>query len=460
MAELTPIPLATASAASDSPFVTMERLLNLYAEPHTQAAKAPLSLRGTPGLKPWSTIGEGPIRGMRVMGGRAWIVSGDTVYEVQVNKTAVARGTIEGSGNVFMTDNAIHVAIAASTYAYAVNSDEIITLEEVGLNGATYQDGYGIFSQAGTENFWISGLDDLTTIGALDFSTADAFADTLVGCISDHRELWLFGKSTIEIWQNVGDAAFPFVRAGGGFMERGCASGGSIAKGDNSVYWLGDDRRVYTAQGYQPQRISTATVERSIEQAVSPESAWSFVYQQNGHNFYLLGLSDRTWCYDITTNLWHERQSEGLTRWRAQHMIEFDGKILVGDYEHGQIYELDLDTYDDDGDTITREIVSPPIHAGTHRVSMHELRLDLQAGVGLTSGQGSDPQWMLDWTDDAGHSWSDEVWVGAGAIGQYGRQARWHRLGSFRTRSIRLRMTDPVLAVVLGAYARLEGADT
>ena len=345
---------------------------------------------------------------------------------------------------------------ATTNKAYAVDETSITLLPEVNLNGATYQDGYGIFSQAGTEKFWLSGLDDMTTIDALDFSSADVFADELKGCVSDHRELWLFGKTSTEVWVNTGDASFPFARAGGGFMERGCAASGSISKADNAVYWLGDDLRVYRAEGYQPQPISTPAIEILIEGTEAQEGAWSFVYDQAGHKFYVLGFNNLTIVFDVTTGLWHERKSQGLDRWRVRFHAEFDEKQLVGDAINNQIYDLSLTTYTDDGDEIRREIVTPPLHAQTSRAFMSELRLDVEPGVGLTSGQGSDPQWFLDWSDDGGHSWSNELWRSPGGIGEYATQVRWHGLGAFRSRTLRFAISDPVKAVVLGAYARIE----
>ncbi len=452
-----PVQFAAQSYRAESGVVSEQRLVNLYLEANPEGAKGPVALYGTPGLKPWQTVGSGPIRGMRPMGAYLYVVSGAELYGVESDGTQTLVGDIGGSGNVHITDNGTHLGIATSTDTYAASvAAGVLALPESGMVGATYQDGYGIFAQGGTENFWVTGLDDMTTIGALDFSTADAFADYLVGCISDHRELWLFGQSTTEVWFNSGDAVFPFARAQGGFMERGCCASGSIAKADNTVYWLGDDKAVYAASGYQPQPISNPAIERLIDNVTDPTSAWAFFYHQRGHTFYVLTFSDLTLCYDTKTGLWHERRSEGIDRWRANAYAEAFSRHLVGDYANGQVYELDLDTYDDDGDTISREAVAPPLHANGDFVAMHEFFLDCETGVGLNAGQGSIPLAMLDWSDDGGKTWSNKREAGLGAIGAYGTRLMWNRLGTFRQRSLRLTITDPVKVAIVGAYARLE----
>ena len=43
--------------------------------------------------------------------------------------------------------------------------------------------------------------------------------------------------------------------------------------------------------------------------------------------------------------------------------------------------------------------------------------------------EGADPQVMLRWSDDGGHTWSNEHWAKMGKIGQYFSRVLWRRLG-------------------------------
>lgn len=438
--------------------VSCELAQNCFLEVNPKNAKTPATLLGTPGLKLFGTYGSGPIRGLHLMGAQLYVVSGDQLFRVSQNGSAQEiDGSISGSGPVSMIDNGIHVAITTGGIGYAANQGGIQELDEPDLIGASYQDGYGIFVKRGSEQFYVTDLpegDGFATISALAFSSADAFPDELVGLISDHRELWLFGRDSTEVWQNAGLPTFPFVRSGGGFIERGCASGLTVAKARNRVFWLGDDLRVYSALGYQPEPISTPAVDSMIARQSSPQTARAFIYSQEGHHHYVLRFPGATIVYDLTTGLWHTRESYGADNWRVDGHVWAWRRNLVGDSENGNVYELDPETYDENGAVLQRKAVSGPVHNNGNRVIMDEFYVDMDMGLGLVTGQGSDPQVMLDWSDDGGRTWANRLSRSAGEIGQYGRRARWHSLGAFRQRSMRVTMTDPVPFRLHGAYWR------
>lgn len=90
------------------------------------------------------------------------------------------------------------------------------------------------------------------------------------------------------------------------------------------------------------------------------------------------------------------------------------------------------------------------------RLFWHQLQIDLEGGRALTTGQGSDPQVMLRWSDDGGHTWSPERWVSAGLRGQYGHRAIWRQLGGSRDRVFELIVSDPVPWTFLQGLAYIE----
>lgn len=213
-----------------------------------------------------------------------------------------------------------------------------------------------------------------------------------------------------------------------------------------------------------PQRISTHVIEQKISSYAAPENATAFGYEWNGHFFYVLNFTEATWVYDLSTGVWHERaytNSGTLERHRAEAHAYDSGNDshVVGDYESGEIYKFDDSTYDDDGDVITRLRTCPHISSTLEQIVCDKLQLDMETGVGLVSGQGSDPQVMLDWSDDGGHTWSDEAWTSAGGqaggIGEYSTRVIWRRLGRFRDRIFRFKITDPVKVVLIDAWLAL-----
>lgn len=461
---LRPVQFATKSHPDRSPPVTTERLLNLYADPNPPGSKSIVKLLGTPGLKSWkASVGNGPIRGM-TKGAESTliVVSGNECYWIDQAKNATLLGTIADTGEVRMSANRTQAAIVSTNHSYVVDfSASPKTLQEIAptnqASDVTYIDGYGIFSTKSDEIWFISSTDDFTTFNGAEFTSADAHPDDIVGILADHRELVVLGRRSIEHYYNTGASAFPFERVPSGYVERGCGAKGSIQKYNNAIFWLGDDLRVYTAQGYQPHEISTDAVDKSIAAMSDPNTCSSMMYTQEGHTHYVINWSDGTWVYDLSTGLWHERQSYNQNRWRAQHHVSIWGKHLVGDFSTGDIYELDLDTYDDNGTTIRREAVAPPIHGQGQRLSMSRFFVDMEAGKGLDGGvQGSNPDIMLDYSDDGGRTFGNERWAKFGKVGEYGRRATWNRLGHFYDRQIRVAVSDPVKTVILGAYAEIE----
>ena len=416
------IPLAAESYQARSRPLSAQRLVNLYPERAPDAAKSPLALFGTPGLKLFATAGSGPIRCSHVMAGTFYVVSGTEVYAIDSAGSATLIGSITGSGAASMDDNGTELVIVSGGNGWVYNGSTLTAIADADfptVTSVTFLDGYHIFSKDSSGQFVISASYDPTSYDALDFATAEAEPDNLVRVLTDHQELWLFGEKTTEIWYNSGAAAFPFERISGAFIERGCAAVNSVAKMDNSVFWLGDDLVVYRAAEYTPQRVSTHPIEGAIATFATPSVAEGWTYIQDGHSFYVLTFEEATFVYDAASGLWHERQSYGQKRWRATCGTYAYSKTLVGDYDSGNIYELDLNTYQDNGGTILRTAISPPIHADTNRTTMSRFQVEVESGSGLTTGQGSDPQAMLSWSDDGGRTFGQEHWVSLGAIGAY-----------------------------------------
>ena len=451
------------------------RMVNLFPEIVPEGGKEPAFLNRCPGLKFQNRVGVGPIRGLwshQTNGDDFYVASGNEFYKLtSLTGTPIKLGNISGTGPVSIADNGtqLFIACGAKGYIYNESTDVFAEITDPDFPGATtvcYLDGYFVFNEPNSQKIWVSQLLDGTSVEPLDFASAEGSPDGVVGIINDHKELWVFGTDTTEVWYDAGGTDFPLAPIQGAFNEIGCLSPWTIQKLDNSIFWLGTDPRgdgiVYRADGYKGQRISTHAVEWQIQQYPDLNEATAYTYQQDGHGFYVLNFpsANTTWVYDASTQAWHERAGfvDGdFTRQRADNMCNFQFETIVGDFENANIYTLDLDTYADNGQ-IQRWLRSwralPTGQNNLNRTAQHSLQLDIQAGVGLNDGQGSDPEVMLRWSDDGGHTWSNEHWVKIGKIGQYGRRAIWRRLGmteKIRDRVYEVSMTDPVKTTIMGA---------
>lgn len=452
-----------------------QRCVNLYPEMNevgTGKEQEIAALVGTPGLRLLATVGSGPIRGIySASTGTLFVVSGSSLYSVSSTFVATLVGSLSTSaGAVSLADNGLQLILVDGTYGYYVTLTtaafaQISDPDFLAADQVTFQDGYFIFNKDGSEQFFISGLNGVT-FDALDIGTAEGFPDNLVGVISDQRNLCLFGTLSTEVFYNSGNVDFPFERIQGAFVPVGCMAAFSIAKLQGSVYWLGQDEHgrgiVYRMSGYQHQRISTHAIEKVIGGFDNLTLARAWTYQQGGHGFYCLNIpgAETTWVYDTTTTLWHERAYLSLgimSRHRADcHAFAYNTNV-VGDYQNGNIYSLDRTTYTDNSAAIVRMRSAPHITKGLKEVFHSLFQLDMESGVGLDgSGQGTIPQAMLQWSNDGGHTWSNERWANIGQLGNYGTRVIWRRLGSARDRVYRVKITDPVKVVLLGAELGVE----
>lgn len=99
---------------------------------------------------------------------------------------------------------------------------------------------------------------------------------------------------------------------------------------------------------------------------------------------------------------------------------------------------------------------SPSIHDEDRWLFHQAFQIDLETGVGLVDGQGSDPQVMLRWSDDGGQTWSHEAWTSAGRMGEYTRRALWRRLGRSRDRVYETVVAEPVRWAFLSGILTIE----
>jgi hypothetical protein len=450
---------------SRSPNASAQRCINLYLE---QGGKRPWTLIGTPGLtSPVFTLAGGWVRGaLRLNEGQSVWVGGDKVYLVDSSYSATQIGTITDDAEpVTMAYNGTTILISSGGNAYAYTASGTSgTLVQADVSSVSFLDGYFIATDVNSGRFRTSNQYS-TTFDALNFATAEGSPDNLVRALTSNREVILFGIETTEVWYNAGNADFPLSRVQGAYIQIGLAAKHSAVRCGNTVAWLGANEDgiadVWSMQGYQPQKISNPAISFAISQWPTQADAWAFFYTQEGHAFYVLTSpsANETWCYDFATQQWHQRAygdpaTGDLMRARVNTHLHFGGRNLVGDWQTGNVYEYDLDTYTDNGEEIPRVraclAVQDPM--GLKRGRNHNLRLDMDSGVGLSSGQGSDPQAMLRCSKDGGKTWSNQLWRSMGRIGEYSRRVRWLRVGGGDRDVYEVTITDPVRVAITGAY--------
>lgn len=471
-------PILGSSYVARSVNAADNRMVNLFPEAIPEGGKTAGFLSRCPGLRRVLTVGTGPIRGMWVMGNYGYVVSGLQLYKVDSTWNVTAIGAVTGTGPASMSDNGTQLFIACNPDGFIYNAttlayQQITDPDYPGAVTVSYIDGYFVFNEPNSQRIWVTSLLDGTAVDPLDFASAEGSPDNIVALTTDHREIWVFGTNSLEVWYDAGLADFPLARIQGAFNELGCAAPYSVAKLDNSLFWLGSDARgkgiVYRANGYTGARMSTHAVEFAIQNYSTISDAVAYTYQQEGHSFYVITFptANATWVYDVSVNAWHERAgftNGAFMRHRSNCQMVFKEEVLVGDFENGNVYAFDLDVYADD--TYTQRFVRswralPTGQNNLARTIQHNLQLDCESGVGLDGiTQGTDPVINLRWSDDGGHTWSNYHQRSLGKIGAHGHRVIWRRLGmtnQLRDRVYEISGSDPVKISIMGAELLVSG---
>jgi len=447
--------------------------INLYPElMESQSAKAPIVMYSTPGFQDFASAAENPVRQLWAEDGRCFSVIGGQLYELYADQTITSRGSVsndnlpatistngDGGQQLFITSGDVG-------YGYDLATDTLTSvLTDVTFGG--FLSSRFLALDAETSTLKIS--DQLSTVfDPTQIVQRTIGSDKWISMIVNNREIWLFGSRTSEVWYDAGLSPFPFAPVPGAYIQVGIKAPYSCARLASTVVWLGENENgasvVYRANGYSPERISDHAMETEIQQYTVTSDARAWVYEEDGHPFYVLTFptANKTWVYDASTNMWHNRAywdvpSASYKAYRAMFHAYTFGKHLVGDLLEGNIYEMRTDVYTDvDGVKIRRLRRGPHIAQEQLMIRHDFFQIDMEVGVGLKSGQGSDPQVMLRWSDDGGNTWSNEHWRSAGKIGKYKTRVFWTRMGSARDRVYEISMTDPVPWKLVDAFMRLQ----
>jgi hypothetical protein len=393
---------------------------------------------------------------------------GQTIQGTGVTALTIITALGTGSGGVG-TYTVSTSQTVSSTTLYGLNFSQLPSSDGAFTGGTNVDvvDNYFVYNRPDTQQFGCSNA--LSPIsGSTNFSSKDGAPDDLVTLIVDHREIYLLGETSSEVWVDQGTSPFPFNRIPGTSTQHGIVSAFSVSRLGNSFAYLSKNNRgtaqIVQMNGYVPQRISTHAVENSLTgQTITDAIAWT--YQLEGHEVYVISFPtlQLTWCYDIATQMWHKwlytNNLGQYERCRGNCAAVFQGNVLVGDYSNGKIYKLERNIYTDDGQNVKRLRRAPHLTVDLQRQYFEELQLQFQPGVGLSTGQGDDPQAMLRWSSDGGSTWSSEHWTTIGKIGKYTNRAIWRRLGTARDRIFEVSVSDPVKAVIVSANLKMTAGE-
>jgi hypothetical protein len=299
-----------------------------------------------------------------------------------------------------------------------------------------------------------------------------------------HREIWLLGTETSEVWYNTGDVDFPYQPLQGVFIQHGLAATGSVATQDLSIYWLAQNKQgqgiVMRGNGYKAQRISTHAIENEIQSYSKISDARAFIYQQEGHVFYVLSFpsAGATWVFDEATGLWHQRGELLSTGTVGLYSVASAtvayGKNIFQDVYDGSLYTPDL-TYGQFDLASPRRQEMLHIRSFPHlindgkRLRYSRFIADMETGTSSQEFTDVDAEGdaipatstlSLRTSDNRGKSFSAPVRQTFGATGQDNVQILFTRLGLSKDRIFEVSWSSPNVTALNGAFIQVEQCTT
>ena len=448
------IPFAVGCYRSRSVPLSGQRLVNAQMQKSPDEDKSPAPVFRTPGIKAFASFASN-IRGAIRAGGAIIVIAGTSAYSVSENAVATLLGTIPGADSVRLATSGTKTVCLANGNGYVIDSavTQITDGDFVSATDVAWVDGYFIF--LGVGKVFHSALNDPLTYDALAYDYPSGSPGSVVSLLIEKRDLIHFKDDSIEVWYNKGTTPFAFGRAPDGFIDLGCAAPRSPAKLDNSVFWLASDKTVRVLRGATPTRVSTEVIEQAIASYSTVSDAYGMTISYDGKFSYVLTFpsADVTFEYNIASGEWNERSSFGLGRWQAQGVVSAWDRTFA--WSGVKLGEVSHATYAEWDDPLQVVMTSKTITAGPIPIPHYRLEVQVEPGVGLVTGQGSNPQIVLRYSDDC-QNWSPEFWRLIGRRGNFGRRAVWARLGRPITRFYELAYSEPTPFVFYGAFLNEE----
>ena len=479
------IPLGGQFYQSDSLPISDQECVNFYMNKPQAIGVTDENLFVTPGISEATTAGTGINRGIHEFLGKPYVVNGGELYRIDqsisssgvISYSAVQVGsgvTIAGSGRVIMADNGAdgdQLCIVVpelnsqfNAYIYDQSTDTLVAVSDSDFDGPVssvrYIDGYFAFTKKNDQKWFISALRNGLNYDALDFIEAEADPDNIVGIEILLNEPVIFGTNTLESFQNIGGADFPFQRVAGSVQRKGLDSQFAIVEVNDFLVFLGSQANetpsIWVTDGGRPQPLSTTAINNEIAKYTPQtiENSFAWRYSQDGAQF--VGFTfpgQATFVYDFTAQEWHTRESIDSqlqnVPYRINGVCEAYRELFIADGLSNKVGILDRDVYTEFGVPIRRRFTTPQIDNEGNPFFVDSLEVRQESGVGNTSGQGVDPMVLMSFSTDGGRTYSTKMPRSFGELGDYRFRTIWNSLGRVSTQiCFKFEFTDPVKWVV------------
>ena len=370
-------------------------------------------------------------------------VMGSKLVEISSSNVVTVLGDVGGGGQVTMDYSFDRLAIASNGNLFYWDGSTLTQVTDPDLGTVVdfaWVDGY--FMTTDGEFLVVTELSDPTQVNPLKYGSAEADPDPIVAVIKLRNEIYAVNRYTIEVFDNVGTAGFPFSRIEGAQIQKGCVGTHACCEHMDTIAFIGSGRNdrpaVYLGSNGNTVKISTPEIDSVLgdytEQQLSEVLLES--RKDKDANLLYLHLPDRTLVFDggvsqqAGFSIWFILTSSesGFSQYRAKNFVWVYGNHYCGDPTTSKFGYLTDSVSSHWGSKVRWEFGTPIVYNEGNGAIFYQLEL-----VALTGrvAEGTSPTISTSYSYD-GINYSVEQPISAGTYGETQKRLAWRRQGKMR----------------------------
>lgn len=395
-------------------------LRNCYIEPQASGAnkRSPYVVRPTPGRRVLTTL-AGSLRGLFCEPGcqstTPFAINRENLYTLDGVWAATSVGATPGNDFVTLLPLQDKLILRSEGFLYEYDGALVRVTDVDAPNPAATLAAAGARATAA-----FTGGDLWGWCKAGDFLDWDPngqaqdvdLPDPVVGQMGYGDDIWSLNSRSAQIWRADPSAVTEdeaFAPLTGVNIPVGLAARAAVSKVKDGLRFIGHDRAAYAGAGLSVSPIPNRDLEEAFQTLLDGEmaSAITWTHKLGSKEFWVVRTSlERAFVLDLSNGLWHERTKFGSETYDLCFSAQVGNTTIVGSDGSGTIWALDPEVYSDAGDIIERVMsVSIPVAGGT---SIDRIVIDGRWFGQPTSGQGSAPQLILDYSSNGGQDWGSD----------------------------------------------------
>lgn len=431
-------------------------------------------LESRPGYNVMSSIYDnGPVDGI--------YYRPDFTYAIIVQAQIVTKMQFRG-GWVFNTDltgtdvprqNALVTFCDNGRYVFFANGGKILYTDgtadaafitdadaPTAVTHVAYMDDRLLCNSVGTNKFYWSDVALPLQWTATSFASASGAADNIIALHTYNRQIYLWGRESLEIWEN--DGTTPMTRVPGGYIQTTCEAPYSIVQHDGVFYWLNAQQRIVAYKNGVVRTLSTP-FDANLQAMRTVADCRAFMLYPYGHVFMIWQFPSANKTY-----AWYMHDNEALAHWSEWGEYDPDNgwrcmdwncaaychawqRTLLGAYRRGETWKIVnwLPYYTDTTELLPMRTV---LRSGyiNHGVAQQKRTQVLRVSMlrGSTDMSSTAVKALIRWRDD-GADWQPWRELSLGAKGDRRITLEIWNTGIYRSRQYEVQC-DLTVPLVFG----------